>query len=240
MYYDLAKLEQGVKSFGMDISKDQLLKFDKYISLLLEWNARINLTSIVEPEEIMVEHFLDSISILKEMNIKKDSYSLIDVGSGAGFPGIPLKIMEPNIDLVLLDSLRKRTEYLKILKEELNLKNVSIIHARAEDLAYESEYRENFDIVVSRAVAPLNILSEYCIPFTRRGGIFVSYKGPAAQEELFNAKNAIQVLGGGAPRINNVRVPFSPRIHNLIFIQKETPTAKKYPRSPAKIKKSPL
>ena len=241
MKYDLAKLVQGIRDLDMDVSEDQLLQFDRYISLLLEWNNKMNLTAIVEPREIIVEHFLDSVSLLKAMNRGEDHYSLIDVGTGAGFPGIPIKIMEPSIDLLLLDSLKKRVEYLKIVKDELNLKNTKVIHSRAEDLAGEANYREKFDIAVSRAVAPLNVLSEYCMPFVKIGGFFISYKGPAAEAELLSAQKAIQVLGGeGTPKVKNALVPFSPKTHNLIFIQKQTPTPKKYPRSPGKIKKSPL
>ncbi len=239
MKYDLSKLIRGLETLNFDISEGQLKKFDTYVSLLLEWNEKMNLTAIVDPEDIMVEHFLDSISILKEIDIGQNSY-VIDVGTGAGFPGIPIKIMRPDIKIVLMDSLRKRTEFLEALKDELDLMDVEIIHSRAEDLGRNEGYREQFDIALSRAVASLNILSEYCLPFVKVGGTFVSYKGPAAHEELSNAHRAIKVLGNGKPQIKKVEVPYSPKTHNLICIQKLSSTPKKYPRSPGKVKKSPL
>lgn len=240
MEHDLSKLKEGTQILNMDITDQQLGKFDKYISLLIQWNKKMNLTAITEPEEIIVDHFLDSISILNEINIE-DRHSIIDVGTGAGFPGIPIKIMKPHVKLVLLDSLKKRTEFLKVVAEELGLSNIEIIHSRAEDLAREEKYRENFDFVVSRAVASLNILAEYSIPFVKVGGYFVSYKGPAADKELQEASRAIEMLSGQKePQIRTASVPFSQKTHKLIIIQKNTKTPKKYPRSPGKIKKSPL
>lgn len=240
MEHDLTKLKKGIEALNIDITDEQLAKFDKYISLLIQWNKKMNLTAIVEPEEIIVEHFLDSISIFKVMDIE-DHHSIIDVGTGAGFPGIPIKIAKPQVKLVLLDSLKKRTEFLKIVAEELNLNDIEVIHSRAEDLAREENYRENFDLVVSRAVASLNMLAEYCIPFVKVGGYFVSYKGPAAYKELQDAGKAIEVLSGQKePQIRKVSVPFSQKTHKLVIIQKNTKTPKKYPRSPGKIKKSPL
>lgn len=240
MEHDLSKLKEGTQILNMDITDQQLGKFDKYISLLIQWNKKMNLTAITEPEEIIVDHFLDSISILNEINIE-DHHSIIDVGTGAGFPGIPIKIMKPHVKLVLLDSLKKRTDFLKVVAEELGLSNIEIIHSRAEDLAREEKYRENFDFVVSRAVASLNILAEYSIPFVKVGGYFVSYKGPAADKELQEASRAIEMLSGQKePQIRTASVPFSQKTHKLIIIQKNTKTPKKYPRSPGKIKKSPL
>ena len=240
MEHDLTKLKQGVKALNIDITDEQLKKFDKYISLLIQWNKKMNLTAIVEPEAIIVDHFLDSISILGEMNVE-DHHSIIDVGTGAGFPGIPIKIMKPHVKLVLLDSLKKRIEFLKAVAEELELYHIEIIHSRAEILAREENYREIFDFVVSRAVAPLNILAEYCIPFAKVGGYFVSYKGPAANKELLEAGKAINILSGQKnPLIRKVPVPYSQKTHKLVIIQKDTKTPKKYPRSSGKIKKSPL
>lgn len=195
MKHDLTKLSLGFKELEIHATEDQLLQFDMYISLLIEWNKKMNLTAIVQPERIIIEHFLDSLSILKESKIE-DYGSIIDVGTGAGFPGIPIKIMKPNINLVLLDSLKKRTEYLKAVRKELGLGDVKIIHTRAEDLGVNPEYREKFDIVVSRAVAPLRVLCEYCMPFAKVGGLFISYKGPGAQEELELARPCIGQMGG--------------------------------------------
>lgn len=237
--HELGKLKEGLEKLGTGISTGQLKQFDRYISLLIEWNQKMNLTAIIKPEEIIVEHFLDSLSLIN-IGDMKDVSTLIDVGTGAGFPGVPLKIMMPHIRVVLLDSLRKRTEYLRNLKVELGLDNMEIYHSRAEDSGAKSDMRGQFDIAVSRAVAPLNVLSELCLPFVKDGGVFVAYKGPAAQDELSAARDAIKILGGGIAKINRVDVPYSPKEHNLIIIQKLTQTIKKYPRSPGKIKKSPL
>ncbi|MFY9278475.1 MAG: 16S rRNA (guanine(527)-N(7))-methyltransferase RsmG, partial [Caldicoprobacterales bacterium] len=163
MEHDLTKLKEGIQALKMDVTGEQLKKFDKYISLLVEWNKKMNLTAIVESDEIIVEHFLDSISILEEMTIE-NYHTIIDIGTGAGFPGVPIKILRPNARMVLLDSLKKRTEFLKEVSKELDLLDIEIIHSRAEDLARDEAYREKFDFVVSRAVASLNVLAEYSLP----------------------------------------------------------------------------
>lgn len=240
MEHDLTKLKGGIQALKMDVTGEQLKKFDKYISLLVEWNKKMNLTAIVESDEIIVEHFLDSISILEEMTIE-NYHTIIDIGTGAGFPGVPIKILRPNARMVLLDSLKKRTEFLKEVSKELDLLDIEIIHSRAEDLARDEAYREKFDFVVSRAVASLNVLAEYSLPFAKVGGYFVSYKGPAADDELTEAGKAIELLSGQKhPFIKEIVVPFSHKTHKLVIIQKNTRTPKKYPRSPGKIKKSPL
>lgn len=240
MEHDLSKLEMGIEELGIEITREQLQKFDRYIALLIQWNKVMNLTAIVEPEEIIVDHFLDSLSILKEVKFE-GTISIIDVGTGAGFPGVPIKIMKPDIQIVLLDSLRKRTEFLSALRDELQLEDIEIIHSRAEDLARKEEYREHFDFALSRAVAPLNILAEYCMPFIKKGGLFISYKGPAAQDEMEKARKAMDILGGkDACNIKDAYVPYSDKTRKLILVKKITLSPKKYPRSPGKIKKSPL
>ncbi len=240
MNHDLTRLSLGIKKLGMDVTQEQLSKFNCLLSLLLEWNKRMNLTAIVEPDKIIVEHFLNSLALFMVKDLKP-CQSLIDIGTGAGFPGIPIKIMRPKVQLVLLDSLKKRTEYLRLVSHELGFTDLEIIHGRAEDIGKKEGYRENFDFVVSRAVAPLKILTEYCLPFTKIGGFFLAYKGPAAEDELIGSKNAIKILGGDPEtQIKNVSIPFSQKTNNLIIIQKYTTTPKKYPRSPGKIKKSPL
>lgn len=240
MDHNLRKLELGMEKLGIAVTGDQIEKFDRYISLLIEWNKKMNLTAITDPNKIIIDHFLDSLALLKDICLKEHN-RIIDVGTGAGFPGVPIKIMKPKIELVLLDSLRKRTEFLSALRDELKLSGIEIIHSRAEDLARKTEYREQFEIVLSRAVAPLNILTEYCMPFVKPGGFFVSYKGPAAQDELIMAQDAIKVLGGNnSCGIKDAYVPFSDKSRNLIIIEKVALTPKKFPRSPGKIKKSPL
>lgn len=240
MEHDLSKLEMGIEELGIEITREQLQKFDRYISLLIQWNKVMNLTAIVEADEIMVDHFLDSLSIFKEVKFE-GPVSVIDVGTGAGFPGVPIKIMRPEIQLVLLDSLRKRTEFLSALRDELHLEDVEIIHSRAEDLAKKDDYREQFDFALSRAVASLNVLAEYCVPFIKKGGLFISYKGPAANDELLKARNAINTLGcKDAYSLRDAHVPYSDKTRKLVIIKKIALTPKKYPRSPGKIKKSPL
>lgn len=236
---EMGKLCAALKEWNIDIDNSKLEKFEQYMDLLLEWNKKMNLTAITDPEQIVIEHFMDSISLLK-FHMIKESKSLIDVGTGAGFPGLPLKIMLPEIKLVLLDSLRKRTDFLHKVVEELELDNVLIIHGRAEDMGQDEEFREKFDIVVSRAVAPLRILLEYCVPFVKLGGYFVSYKGPAAENEIEEAQNAFKELKLEKLEVKQVDIPYSEKKHNLIFIQKTSKTPNKYPRTPSKVKKSPL
>lgn len=236
---EINKLNFALREWDIDIDNIKLDKFDRYMKLLLEWNKKMNLTAITDPEQIVIEHFMDSISLLK-LDIIEKSKNMIDVGTGAGFPGLPLKIMIPDIKLVLLDSLKKRTEFLQKVVEDLQLDNVLIIHGRAEDVGQKEEYREKFDIVVSRAVAALRILLEYCVPFVKLGGYFVSYKGPAAANEVKEAQNAFKELKVEKVYVERVDIPYSEKQHNLVIIQKTSKTPNKYPRTPAKVKKSPL
>lgn len=236
---EIDKLRSALKEWNIDIDDIKLEKFDRYMQLLLEWNKKMNLTAITEPDQIVIEHFMDSISLLK-LDIIEKYKNIIDVGTGAGFPGLPLKIMVPEIQIVLLDSLRKRTEFLQKVVEDLQLEGVSIIHGRAEDMGRREEYREKFDIVVSRAVAPLRILLEYCVPFVKLDGYFVSYKGPAAYSEIEEAQNALKELKVKNLHLEQIDIPYSEKQHNLIIIQKASKTPNKYPRSPGKVKKSPL
>ncbi|MFO7153996.1 MAG: 16S rRNA (guanine(527)-N(7))-methyltransferase RsmG [Caldicoprobacter oshimai] len=231
-------LKSGLLQWGIEIDDVKVEQFRKYVYLLVEYNEKVNLTAITEPREIIIQHFLDSLGPLT-MDILQPGMRIMDVGSGAGFPGIPIKIAISELDMVLLDASKKRVNFLNYVIRSLGLDGITAVHGRAEELG-RSQYREAFDVVVSRAVAPLRVLCEYCIPFLRPGGFFLSYKGPGALEELEASKNAIDVLGGNFVEIRNIKVPFSEKTHNIVVIRKEKRTPNRYPRSPGKPQKSPL
>ncbi len=232
-------LKTSALQMGIPISEEQLEKFDVYHRYLLEYNTHTNLTSITESEDIAIKHFLDSLLLTKVVSIKGGN-SIIDVGTGAGFPGVPIKILCPDIKLTLLDSVRKKVEFLQNLKLKINT-NYSVFHERAEILARKEEYRDNFDYVVARAVAPLNNLCEYCLPFTKTNGCFIAFKGPNAKQEIEGAKNSIKILNGKLEKIENFALPNQSGSRNLILIKKIDLTPKKYPRNSAKtIKNYPL
>lgn len=235
---EMELLKSGLNKWSIEIDDLKVEQFRKYVYLLIEYNEKVNLTAITEPREIVIQHFLDSLSVLT-MNIFHPGMRILDVGSGAGFPGIPIKIAIPELDVVLLDASKKRVAFLNHVIGALKLDKITAVHGRAEELGH-SQYREAFDAVVSRAVAPLRVLCEYCIPFLRPGGFFLSYKGPGALEELEASKNAIDVLGGSFVEIRNITVPFSEKTHNIVVIRKEKRTPDRYPRSPGKPQKSPL
>ncbi len=225
--------------FGIELTELQEKQFKKYYELLIYWNDRINLTAITEYDEVLKKHFEDSISIYKAINMEEIN-SIIDIGTGAGFPGIPIKILFPHIKLTLLDSLNKRIKFLNLLIEELGLKDVETLHGRAEDFGKKSEYREQYDLCVSRAVANLSTLSELCIPFVKVGGKFISYKSEKATEELLNANNAIKVLGGGDMKIVDIFIPDTNYERKLILIGKSVSTNRKYPRKAGTPGKEPI
>lgn len=208
----------------------------RYADLLVEKNKVMNLTAITEPADIAALHFLDSAALLTLTDFKNKKVA--DVGTGAGFPGMPLRIVEPSIRLTLLDSLNKRVDFLKEVCEDLALTNVDCVHARAEEFA--AKKRESFDIVTSRAVANLQMLSELCLPLVKVGGYFLSMKAVDSDQELADAKHAIEVLGGQVEKIETYAIPGTDVSHRLIFIKKIKETGKKYPRAFAKIKKNPL
>ena len=213
-------------------------KFEKFKKLILDYNEHTNLTRITEDEEFNVKHFLDSLSLIKT-NLFDGNKKVIDIGTGAGFPGVPLKLYNDELDITLLDSLRKRIDFLSGAIEELGLEKIYPIHARAEEIARTEEYREQYDIAVSRAVANLSTLAEYAVAFVKVGGYFVSQKGPEYKEELKNAKRAIEVMGGEVKDI--IHTPLSNDIdHYIIVIKKVKATDKKYPRGGGKPRKSPL
>lgn len=217
-----------IKKFGGDISEEKLLKFSKYSSLLVEWNEKMNLTAVCDPDGISVRHFADSISPLYYVDFPENS-KIIDIGTGAGFPGIPLKIMREDLKLTLMDSLNKRINFLKEVREKTGIDETECIHARAEEYGRKEEYREKFNIGISRAVAQLRVLSEYALPFIKVGGIFIAMKAFDIDEEISLAKEKIRLLGGKIEEIKEVEVPNSDALRKLVIIRKVKKTDKKYP-----------
>ncbi|KPU26446.1 16S rRNA methyltransferase [Caloranaerobacter sp. TR13] len=232
-------LIEGSRELGISLKKEEIDKFLKFKELLKEWNKKINLTAIEDDKEIDIKHFLDSLTLLKTDYIK-DNYRIIDIGTGGGFPGIPLKIVKNDVELVLMDSLQKRIKFLDLVINELGLSNIKAIHGRAEDFGRDVEYREKFDIAVSRAVASLNILSEYCLPFVKVGGYFIAMKGPDVDIELKESEKALKLLGGKVLDKIQIKLPLSDITHTLIIIEKINKTLTKYPRKAGKPKKNPL
>ena len=225
------------RKIGVELTDLQAEQFEKYYNILIEWNEKINLTRITEPEEVAVKHFADSLTLLNYYDIPKNA-KVIDVGTGAGFPGIPLKIARPDINLTLLDSLNKR---LVFLNEACNIIGIDAhtVHSRAEDGGQNVLYREKFDVAVSRAVARLNTLTEYCLPYVKVDGSFVSMKGPDLSEELNEAKKAVKVLGGKIKNISEFELSGAGE-RTIVQIEKINPTPKAYPRHSSKIKTKAL
>lgn len=229
-------LTEGSEKLGVSLSEQMVCQLEDYARLLVDWNEKMNLTAITEPEEIAVKHFLDSLSPIPTGLIRG---KVIDVGTGAGFPGLVLKIACPEISLTLLDSLNKRIRFLETVSEELGIReNIRFVHARAEDAARLE--RGVYDTVVSRAVANLATLSELCLPFLKVGGYFIALKGPAAEEELENAKRAITILGGETEQVITCQIPFSELSHKLVVIKKVRQTPSKYPRKAGIPTKTPI
>ena len=230
------ELEIKAKQIEIELTKEQIEKYYNYMNLLLEWNEKINLTAIIEPREIILKHFVDSLTIAKYI---KDDEKLIDVGTGAGFPGIPLSIVKENTDIVLLDSLNKRINFLEEVKENLKLENITTIHGRAEEFGKNKNEREKYDIATSRAVAPLNILLEYLLPLVKVGGRAICMKGSNI-EEVENAKNALEILGGKIEKTEEITLPNSDIKRNIIIVKKIKNTPSKYPRKPGTPSKEPI
>ena len=231
------KIKEYMNKINIEISDKQIEKFFDYMNLLLEWNEKINLTAITEPEDIILKHFVDCATILKFI---KDEDKIIDIGTGAGFPGIPLKILNEKLDITLMDSLNKRINFLNEIINKLDLKNIVAIHARAEELARNKGYREKFDIATSRAVANLSTLSEYMLPFVKKNGMVISMKGSNIEEEVKNAKKAIKILGGEIEKIDNFNLANTNNIRNIITIKKVVKTPKEFPRKAGKPSKEPI
>ena len=232
-------LRQGLKDFGIEPSDKMLNDFKVYREILVDWNQKMNLTGIEEEKEGYIKHFLDSVSAVVNGYIK-DGMSIIDVGTGAGFPGLPLKICLENANVTLLDSLNKRINFLKEVSNTLGLTNMEFIHGRAEDFGKSEQYREQYDIATARAVAGLPILMEFCVPFVKVGGYFVCLKGPNANLELEESKAAMDVLGLEFIEKIDVELPETDLDHNILVFKKVRNTPEKYPRKAGKPAKSPI
>lgn len=236
-YFQL--IEEACTELNVELDEKKYDQFIKYMELIIEWNKKINLTAITDEEEIIKKHFIDSIKVLKFDSIKK-AKNLIDIGTGAGFPGIPLKIMLPDLEVTLLDSLNKRIIFLDEVIKQLNLECIRAIHGRAEELGHDKKFREKYEISISRAVANLSVLSEYCIPFVKESGYFIAMKGPALDEELYEGKNAIPLLGGKIEKIEKVFIEETELNHNILVVKKVKKTNEIYPRKQSSISKKPL
>ena len=237
--YDISSFEKGLAALNVELSEGQIRQFLRYYELLVEWNKVMNLTAITEYEEVILRHFLDSLASVKVWDFKNTD-TVIDVGCGAGFPGIPLKIAFPNIRLVLLDSLNKRVKFLNEVITTLGLENITAIHGRAEDIAKNKSYREQFDLCVSRAVANLSTLCEYSLPFLWISGSFVSYKGEYSENEIKQAEKAVDILGGKISKIDRFKLPGTDMGRSLIKIDKVKKTPGKYPRKAGLPAKEPI
>ena len=236
-YFDI--LNEASNKVGLQYNIKKHEQFMRYKELIKEWNEKINLTAIKEDEEIVKKHFIDSMKVF-EFRKLKNAKNIIDIGTGGGFPGIPMKIINPEINIVLLDSLNKRINFLNEVIRDLQLDNIKTIHGRAEDFAQQAQYREKFDVAISRAVANLTVLSEFCIPYVKVGGYFVAMKGPAVEEEIKQSTNAIKLLGGRIEHIEKVEIEGSDLNHNLVIISKIAKTHNKYPRKAGMVTKDPL
>lgn len=231
-------LADSCGKINIELSDFQIKQFMDYKDMLLEWNEKMNLTAITDEREIILKHFADCLIINSLIDMKDKN--VIDVGTGAGFPGVPVKIAEPSVKMTLLDSLNKRISFLTELTEKLGLKNVNCLHMRAEDGGNDKSMRESFDMCVSRAVANLAVLCEYCLPFVRQGGYFISMKGPDVEDEVSEAENAVRILGGEIAEIKKAVIPGTDITHSLIVIKKIRTTPRKYPRKAGKAKKEPI
>jgi len=233
------ELEKAAALYGFSLDAKQIKTFGIYYALLIEWNAKMNLTAITDPREFAVKHIIDSLTTLRGIEEMK-SLHLIDVGTGAGFPGIPLKIVRPDIKLVLLDSLKKRVRFLKTVVETLGFDDTACLHGRAEEAARENSLRERFDIAVSRAVARLPVLAEYLLPFVRVGGRALALKGLHSEEEAEEAGRAVKLLGGAAIKKISVLLPGLADKRAILVMEKKKPTPERYPRKAGMPAKEPL
>lgn len=243
MNYDLTSFEKGLEQLSITLSGEQKQQFLTYYEYLVEKNKVMNLTAITEYEEVITKHFLDSLAVVKTSCFKPEKLAgkrLIDIGTGAGFPGIPLKIAFPELEILLLDSLNKRINFLNEVTEMLWLTKINTVHGRAEDYAKQKGYRESFDFCVSRAVANLSTLSEYCIPFVKQGGCFISYKSGSVDQELIQAEKAVKILGGQREEVVRFSLADTDMDRSFVVIRKAKPTPKKYPRKAGLPSKEPL
>lgn len=232
-------LKQAFGEAGFALTDAQAAQFEQYYHILLEWNQRMNLTAIEDAEDVVYKHFLDSVLTLR-VSGDLSGKRLIDVGTGAGFPGVPLKIMVPTLDVCLFDSLQKRIHFLDALCSELHLTGITTRHGRAEEVGQQRDYREQFDIATARAVAKLPVLAELCLPFVKIGGGFIALKGPEVTQELAESKPALATLGGTVRTVHTITFAQAQYERNLVVIDKIQPTPKKYPRRPGTPQKTPL
>lgn len=237
--YKTEQFEKDLAQLQITLEKEQLLQFLTYYEMLIEWNKVMNLTAITDYDEVLKKHFVDSLSLVKAFDLK-NNIALMDIGTGAGFPGLPLKIVFPGLKVTLLDSLNKRIQFLNAVIDKLALKDIVAIHGRAEDFARPEALREQYDLCVSRAVANLTTLSEYCLPFVKPEGSFISYKSEKITEEMKEAKKAIKILGGQVEKQVELSLPNSDIYRNLFVIKKIAPTPGKYPRKAGLPSKEPL
>ena len=243
MNYDLTSFEKGLEQLSITLSGEQKQQFLTYYEYLVEKNKVMNLTAITEYEEVITKHFLDSLAVVKTSCFKPEKLAgkrLIDIGTGAGFPGIPLKIAFPELEILLLDSLNKRINFLNEVTEMLGLTKINTVHGRAEDYAKQKGYRESFDFCVSRAVANLSTLSEYCIPFVKQGGCFISYKSGSVDQELIQAEKAVKIMGGQREEVVRFSLADTDMDRSFVVIRKAKPTPKKYPRKAGLPSKEPV
>ena len=241
MKKDFSQLKKDLNEFGIELTAEMEEQFLLYYNMLIEWNSFMNLTAITDFDEVSKKHFTDSLSLIRAIpDLGEKKYRMIDIGTGAGFPGIPLKIVFPNISVVLLDSLNKRVNFLKEVISKLQLTDITAVHGRAEDFAQNKEYRESFDLCVSRAVANLATLSEYCLPFVKKNGRFISYKSEKVSEEFEISGKAISVLGGEYENQVTFELPDSDIYRNLFVIKKKSATPGKYPRKAGVPSKEPI
>lgn len=231
-------LAGGASEFGIKLDASRNQAFRRYMELLKEWNQKMNLTAIEDDNEVALKHFVDSISILPFL--PEGKCKLADIGTGAGFPGIPVKIVRDDVDVMLVDSLDKRVTFLNEVIKELGLKGIGTVHARAEEFGSKAENREAYDISVARAVAGLPVLLEYCLPLVKKGGMFIAMKGSNVEEELQQSAKALDILGGKIEEVKEMSLPFSDNKRNIIIIRKFRQTPTKYPRKPGKPSKEPL
>lgn len=234
---DITKFLDGLEELQISLHEDQMQQFLAYYEMLVETNKVMNLTAITEFDEVIEKHFLDSLSLIRVYDLRRE-VKILDMGTGAGFPGVPLKIAFPEIDLVLADSLNKRIKFLQDVIERIGLKKINAVHARAEELGKNKDYREKFDLCVSRAVANLASLSEYCIPFVNEGGMFISYKSGEIEDEVEQSKKAVSILGGSISQVYKFDLYEQKR--SFVLIQKKKKTPKAYPRKAGTPTKLPL
>lgn len=233
------RFEMELEELGIRLTEEQKKQFHRYYEMLVEWNKVMNLTGITDYDEVNLKHFTDSLTIVRNRDMKKVR-RLIDVGTGAGFPGIPLKIVFPEIEVVLLDSLNKRIKFLNAVIDELGLQKITALHGRAEDYAKKKEFREQFDLCVSRAVANLSTLCEYCLPFVGITGYFCSYKSADSDKEIKNSENAVKILGGEIKSVDKFNLPGTDMGRAIVNVEKIKNTPKKYPRKAGLPAKEPL